>query len=58
MCLLTLLDLSAAFDTIDHNILIQRLDTTFGIRGTALGWFESYLKGRTQTVEVHDVFFQ
>ena len=35
-----LLDLSAGFDTIDQNIVIQRLEHVFGIRGTALGWFK------------------
>ncbi|WP_419637627.1 reverse transcriptase domain-containing protein, partial [Thiolapillus sp.] len=50
---LTLLDLSAAFDTIDHNILLHRLEHAFGITGTALSWIRSYLSDRDQTVVVN-----
>ena len=49
---LVLLDLSAAFDTVDHNILLRRLETSFGVTGDALKWFDSYLFGRTQRVIV------
>ena len=50
--ILVMLDLSAAFDTIDHSILLQRLNTRFGFSGKALSWFESYLVGRHQSVKV------
>jgi hypothetical protein len=50
--LLVLLDLSAAFDTIDHEILLKRLATRCGIQGNALKWFRSYLKDRTQSVTI------
>ena len=49
---LTLLDLSAAFDTIDHTILLDRLNVYYGISELALGWFKSYLSGRTHLVKV------
>ncbi len=44
--LLVLLDLSAAFDTIDHDILIDRLQNYMGIQGQALRWFRSYMSDR------------
>ena len=51
--ILSLLDLSAAFDTIDQDILLKRLETSFGIEGIALKWFKSYMTGRKQTVCVN-----
>ena len=53
---LTLFDLSATFDTIDHNILITRLSTWYGISGTALSWFTSYLTDRQQTIKIGNCF--
>ncbi len=49
---LLMLDLSAAFDTIDHPILLKRLEHSFGIKDSALSWFSSYLKDRTQCVAI------
>ena len=49
-----LLDLSAAFDTVDHAKLLHILKYEIGIDGTALKWFESFLVGRTQTVKIGD----
>ena len=45
-----ILDMSAAFDTVDHEILLLRLESSFGISGTALAWLRSFLSGRTQQV--------
>jgi hypothetical protein len=49
---LALLDQSAAFDTIDHAILLDRLTARFGITGCVLAWFKSYLFNRRQSVSV------
>ena len=50
IALLALLDITAGFDTVDHHILLQKLQCSFSIDATVLHWFESYVTGRTQDV--------
>src|SRR5664279_4916765 len=50
LALLTLLDLSSAFDTVDHEILLNRLEISFGIQSLPLKWMRSYLTSRSQAV--------
>ena len=50
------LDLSAAFDTVDHDILLQRFQSLYGINATCYSWFKSYLEHRTLKVNVHSSY--
>ena len=50
LVVLTLLDLSAACDTVDHATLLHRLDASYCLRGVVLSWFNCYLDGHTQFV--------
>ena len=52
--MLLLLYLSAAFDIVDYEILLKRLNSKFSICGTALNWFRSYLTNRTQVVLINE----
>ena len=51
---LIMLDLSCAFDTIDHEILVHRLHSVFGLNDTVISWVCSYLSSRTQTIVISD----
>ena len=51
---MSFLDFSAAFDTVDHSTLIKRLEISYGISGTALEWFKSYLSYRTYKIKVNN----
>ena len=51
-CILVLLDLSAAFDTVDHAVLFNMLEHSLGISGTALSLLKLYLQGRSQCVQI------
>jgi len=50
LAVMTLLDLSAAFDSVDHTTLLRQLQTSYGLCGTVLNWLTSYLTGRMQYV--------
>ena len=50
--ILVIIDLSSTFDTIDHSILLSRLELRYGIMSVVLEWFRSYLYGRVQRVNI------
>src|SRR6218665_2445976 len=52
--LLALFDASSAFDMVDHEILLRRLETSFGLSGSPLNWFRLYLFDRSQMVVLGD----
>lgn len=52
LSILALLDVSAAFDTVDHDILLERLHKSFGLTGQVLNWIKSYLTDRSSDIEI------
>jgi len=53
LAMLTLLDLSAAFDTVDHYIFLKSLNISYGVSRSVFGWLTSYLSNRTQFVQLN-----
>ena len=47
-------DLSAAFDTVNHNILLNVLESYSGVKDTAISWFKDYLSRRSMQVQVNN----
>ncbi len=54
--LLVMLDLSVAFDIVDHGVLLETLSTQFGFIGTTLAWFESYLRDCSEHVCINGAY--
>ena len=54
--MMVILDLSAAFDTVDHGILLKILENQFGVTDTALRWFNNYLRPRSFKVCIQDEY--
>ena len=53
---MVLLDMSAAFDTVDHDILLDRLESKFGIKHMVKSWFSTYLRDRVTKVSIDGDF--
>ena len=53
---MVVMDLSAAFNTVDHDILLSVLENKFGIKDLALKWFESYLRPRSCKVSINSAY--
>jgi len=53
--ILILLDLSATFDTVGHNVIFSRLKYTFGLSGTVLEWFVSYLEQHSKRMAARGI---
>ena len=53
---LLLLDMSAAFDTVDHTLLLRLLKESYDLSGVVLNWFKNYLENRTCAVNILDTF--
>ena len=53
---LVILDLLAAFDTVDHDVLLTVLQDHFGFQGTALKWFDNYLSPRYFKATIEDKY--
>jgi len=51
---LAILDMTAAFDAVDHSILLRRLERSYGVSVNALNWFISYLSDRHQSLRIRD----
>ena len=52
--LVTAIDLSAAFDTVNHSLLLKVLNQTYSIKGTALKWFDSYLSNHSVCIQINN----
>ena len=52
---LLLLDMSAAFDTVDHELLLERMSKRYGVKGNVLKWFRSYIQDRKQFVMINGI---
>ena len=50
------LDLSTAFNTVDHSVLLTTLQSNFGIHGTALDWFKNYLAPRNMKIIIGNTY--